>query len=464
MTSHRWFFASTAVLVGAMVLPGAASAQLFFDWGGQQKVNDSGRKAVRINADAKPGEIIVSFTDRKLYLITAPGRAISYPVAIPREQDRWEGRTRVSQKRENPSWTPTPSMLKENPRLPRWVPGGHPMNPLGVRALYLGSSYYRIHGTDAPWTIGTAVSKGCIRMYNKDALDVYEQTRVGAHVLVTWKSYETTPDTEQLVATRQDSPAAAGSASPSATQQPARAAAAAAVPVTAPATTSDQADRRAGAVGATTGQRQRMAESRYSEIFGTNEPPPVSRPARSETPATEGQPARSQRQSGPRETQAEGRAPAAPQREPRRAREAASEASGSRPDAAPAAPVRKREVRQQPAAVETGALPDAAPRAKTSPAKAAAQPVAAAKPDEPATPPGPSAADIAAKALAAAERAAAAAERAAAAAERAERAALAKPAAPSAVPAAIAAPASAPFAPTPPAPAPAASEPAAGTD
>ncbi len=64
-------------------------------------------------------------------------------------------------------------MVTENPRLPRWVPGGHPMNPLGVRALYLGASAYRIHGTDAPWTIGTAVSKGCIRMYNQDVLDLY---------------------------------------------------------------------------------------------------------------------------------------------------------------------------------------------------------------------------------------------------------------------------------------------------
>jgi lipoprotein-anchoring transpeptidase ErfK/SrfK len=61
-------------------------------------------------------------------------------------------------------------MMVENPRLPRWVPGGHPMNPLGVRALYLGDSFYRIHGTDAPWTIGTAISKGCIRMYNEDVL------------------------------------------------------------------------------------------------------------------------------------------------------------------------------------------------------------------------------------------------------------------------------------------------------
>jgi L,D-transpeptidase catalytic domain len=114
---------------------------------------------------------------------------LSYPIAIPREQSRWQGVTSVSDKRVNPSWTPTPTMVAENPRLPRWVPGGHPMNPLGVRALYLGSSTYRIHGTDAPWTIGTAVSKGCIRMYNQDVLDLYPRVPLGTKVTVTWDRY-----------------------------------------------------------------------------------------------------------------------------------------------------------------------------------------------------------------------------------------------------------------------------------
>ena len=83
-------------------------------------------------------------------------------------------------------------MIAENPRLPRWVPGGHPMNPLGNRALYLGSSMYRIHGTDAPWTIGTAVSKGCIRLYNQDVADLYPRVSVGAKVTVTWDRFTTT--------------------------------------------------------------------------------------------------------------------------------------------------------------------------------------------------------------------------------------------------------------------------------
>jgi len=167
-----------------------ASAQLFWDWGGGGMVGGSGRESVRFSPQFKKGEIVVSFGDRRLYFITAPGQAISYPIAVPREESRWAGTTSVTNKRINPSWTPTPEMIRENPRLPRWVPGGHPMNPLGVRALYLGSSTYRIHGTDAPWTIGTAVSKGCIRMYNQDVEDLYPRASVGAKVLVTWNRFD----------------------------------------------------------------------------------------------------------------------------------------------------------------------------------------------------------------------------------------------------------------------------------
>jgi lipoprotein-anchoring transpeptidase ErfK/SrfK len=181
-----------ALAAAAVVQAVPASAQLLFDWGGGSTVDASGREVVRFNPQYSKGQVIVSFGDRRLYYITQPGQAISYPIAIPREQSRWAGVTSVTQKRENPSWTPTPTMVAENPRLPRWVPGGHPMNPLGVRALYLGSSMYRIHGTDAPWTIGTAVSKGCIRMYNQDVLDLYPRVSVGTKVTVTWDRFTTT--------------------------------------------------------------------------------------------------------------------------------------------------------------------------------------------------------------------------------------------------------------------------------
>ena len=152
------------------------------EWGGK-------RQSVTFSQKYKTGQIIVSFGDRRLYLVTKPGSAISYPIAVPREQSRWQGVLTVSDKRENPAWTPTPEMMRENPRLPNWVPGGHPMNPLGVRALYLGSSAYRIHGTDAPWTIGQAVSHGCIRMTNEDVLDLYPRIPVGTRVTVTWQKF-----------------------------------------------------------------------------------------------------------------------------------------------------------------------------------------------------------------------------------------------------------------------------------
>jgi lipoprotein-anchoring transpeptidase ErfK/SrfK len=186
----RAVVAGAALLAGAIAIaPGAKAQDSGWLWGGGMTAGGSGRETVRFATSHAPGQVVVSFTDRRLYFVTRPGEALAYPIAIPREQSRWSGVTSVTQKRENPSWTPTPTMIAENPRLPRWVPGGHPMNPLGVRALYLGSSAYRIHGTDAPWTIGSAVSKGCIRMYNQDVIDLYPRVRVGAKVVVTWDSF-----------------------------------------------------------------------------------------------------------------------------------------------------------------------------------------------------------------------------------------------------------------------------------
>ncbi len=191
MTSHRFvrrplLSAALSFALVAVASTGAAAQDLFsFLWSGGT------RSVVSFPTSYKPGQIVVSFGDRKLYLIHSRGEAISYPIAVPRAQSSWSGRTVVSQKRVNPSWTPTPSMRRENPKLPVHVPGGHPQNPLGVRALYLGSSLYRIHGTDAPWTIGTAVSKGCIRMYNEDVIDLYPRVRTGTPVTVTWKRFTT---------------------------------------------------------------------------------------------------------------------------------------------------------------------------------------------------------------------------------------------------------------------------------
>lgn len=163
-----------------------ASAQGLFSGFGTPS---SDRKLVSLRVKHKPGTIIVSFGDRRIYKILGKGRAISYPIAVPKANARWSGVLPVSRKVVNPRWTPTTSMRRENPKLPRFVKGGDPRNPLGIRALYLGTTLYRIHGTDAPWLIGKAVSRGCIRMYNKDVVDLYNRTRIGTKVVVTWKKY-----------------------------------------------------------------------------------------------------------------------------------------------------------------------------------------------------------------------------------------------------------------------------------
>jgi L,D-transpeptidase catalytic domain len=183
---------SGLIAVTLLITPTTAQAESLIDflWGGSSEWGGE-RQTVSFDPKYTPGQIIVSFGDRRLYNIIKKGQATSYPIAVPREQSRWQGATTVSSKRENPSWRPTPDMLKENPKLPSWVPGGHPMNPLGVRAMYLGASLYRIHGTDAPWTIGQAVSKGCIRMTNKDVLDLYPRIPVGTKVTVTWERFST---------------------------------------------------------------------------------------------------------------------------------------------------------------------------------------------------------------------------------------------------------------------------------
>ena len=183
------FSAASVLGLAAQVQTVRAEGTLVdFLWGGSSDFG-GGRTTVAFSNQYKPGQVIVSFSDRRLYLVTRPGQAITYPVAVPTGEARWQGTTFISDKRINPAWTPTPEMISQNPRLPRWVPGGHPLNPLGVRAMYLGSSAYRIHGTDAPWTIGQAVSHGCIRMLNEDVLDLYPRVPVGARVTVTWQQF-----------------------------------------------------------------------------------------------------------------------------------------------------------------------------------------------------------------------------------------------------------------------------------
>ncbi|MGE0610818.1 MAG: L,D-transpeptidase [Hyphomicrobiales bacterium] len=148
------------------------------------------RQTVPFTTRHAPGTVVVSFTDRRLYYVTQPGMALSYLIGVPAGDARWSGVLHVSHKKVNPPWTPTPDMRRENPELPPHVPGGDPKNPLGVRALYLGNTLYRIHGTDAPWTVGAEVTHGCIRLYNNDVIDLYQRVPVGAKVVITWDSFQ----------------------------------------------------------------------------------------------------------------------------------------------------------------------------------------------------------------------------------------------------------------------------------
>ncbi len=176
------------VIIAAVAARGPANAQSW--WGGDNSVYDT--SVVSFSKKYRRGEIVVSFGDRRLYHVIRPGQAVSYPIAVPRRRSRWHGVLRISQKRVNPAWTPTANMRRENPKLPVFVPGGHPRNPLGVRALYLGSSLYRIHGTDAPWTIGKNVSKGCVRMHNEHVIELFRRVGIGTKVTATWKKFRTT--------------------------------------------------------------------------------------------------------------------------------------------------------------------------------------------------------------------------------------------------------------------------------
>ncbi len=141
------------------------------------------RHTVAIDGKYRPGSIVISTSERRLYYVTQPGTAIEYGVGVGREGFQWSGVKTVSAKKEWPSWTPPAQMLKRRPDLPRYMPGGID-NPLGARAMYLGSTLYRIHGSNEPDTIGQAVSSGCIRMTNDDVTDLYNRVRVGATVYV----------------------------------------------------------------------------------------------------------------------------------------------------------------------------------------------------------------------------------------------------------------------------------------
>jgi lipoprotein-anchoring transpeptidase ErfK/SrfK len=141
------------------------------------------RELVSYPGRYSPGTIVISTGERRLYLVLPNGEALKYGIGVGREGFSWSGTHRITAKKEWPGWTPPSQMLARRPDLPRYLPGGI-QNPLGARAMYLGSTLYRIHGSNEPETIGHAVSSGCIRMTNEDVTDLYNRVSVGTTVVV----------------------------------------------------------------------------------------------------------------------------------------------------------------------------------------------------------------------------------------------------------------------------------------
>jgi lipoprotein-anchoring transpeptidase ErfK/SrfK len=141
------------------------------------------RTLVSYPTNQKSGTIVVSTAQRRLYLVLGNGQALSYAIAVGKAGFAWSGVSQITDKREWPDWTPPEQMLHRLPNLPHHMAGG-PDNPLGARAIYLGTSLYRIHGSNEPDKIGQAVSSGCIRLTNEDVIDLYNRVRIGATVIV----------------------------------------------------------------------------------------------------------------------------------------------------------------------------------------------------------------------------------------------------------------------------------------
>jgi lipoprotein-anchoring transpeptidase ErfK/SrfK len=158
----------------------------------QEEANDPTQRAldpkfekqlVDYHGKEGPGTVVVDTPNKFLFLVEGNGKALRYGIGVGRPGFTWAGVKTISAKKEWPDWTPPPEMLVRRPDLPRHMEGG-PANPLGARAMYLGSSLYRIHGSNEPWTIGTNVSSGCIRMRNEDVIDLYGRVNVGTRVIV----------------------------------------------------------------------------------------------------------------------------------------------------------------------------------------------------------------------------------------------------------------------------------------
>ena len=144
------------------------------------------RQVVFYRSSEAPGTIIIHTSERFLYVVQPNGRALRYGIGVGRDGFQWQGLLQITRKQEWPDWTPPAEMIQRQPYLPRFMAGG-PGNPMGARALYLGTTVYRIHGTNQPQTIGSAVSSGCFRLVNHDVIDLYQRIPVGTKVIVRQK-------------------------------------------------------------------------------------------------------------------------------------------------------------------------------------------------------------------------------------------------------------------------------------
>lgn len=193
MLLHRICFCLQIMLLVSLALPGRGLAQQPMDLGDQpgylpdpadeELSPELQRQMVYFRSNEPPGTIVVQTSEKFLYVVQGNGRAIRYGIGVGRDGFQWRGLLRITRKQEWPDWTPPPEMIDRQPYLPRWMAGG-PANPLGARALYLGTTVYRIHGTNQPQTIGTEVSSGCFRLVNPDVIDLYERIPVGTKVIV----------------------------------------------------------------------------------------------------------------------------------------------------------------------------------------------------------------------------------------------------------------------------------------
>ena len=141
------------------------------------------KQLVFFRSTEAPGTVVIDSNQRFLYVVQPDNRAIRYGIGVGRDGFRWSGVLKIARKQEWPDWRPPPEMIQRQPYLPRFMAGG-PGNPMGARAMYLGNTVYRIHGTNQPQTIGSAVSSGCFRLVNGDVSDLYDRVEVGTKVVV----------------------------------------------------------------------------------------------------------------------------------------------------------------------------------------------------------------------------------------------------------------------------------------